>query len=356
MFYIKILILLMAAFILAACGGGGDSSSDSPGSITAPPPSEVSQPLAQIDIVEPIVSSSPSVSQSEQLGNASVNIPQRVSSPSSLNSDNYVFDEQGNAYLRPDNLCDSSELRVDISGVEPTFICPVVMDVRGLIFSNVNTELDINTEIDFEEYLQFTITGESPIIGDIDNDTSITISDLLYFENCIGGLVNTGPCISVEIDFNQDGLVDSSDLNELVLIVEEAILKQSPCDYTFSNESLNQQDLAWYTIHFLNGGLYSTASFQRCEGMLGQTVNGVIEHDDLIALASYLAKPVLGDLDADNEIGATSDLLLLEQHLQGEVVLSNTQFSAADINLDGAVDVVDSCLLESRGLATCVAL
>lgn len=53
-----------------------------------------------------------------------------------------------------------------------------------------------------------------------------------------------------------------------------------------------------------------------------------------------MAEAILGDLDGDNKI-TKMDMLLIQAHLLGKIVLSDRQKMLADINDDGEITVLD---------------
>ena len=57
--------------------------------------------------------------------------------------------------------------------------------------------------------------------------------------------------------------------------------------------------------------------------------------------------PSLGDLNSDNTLTA-ADAVLLQRYLLGEDTLTQTQWQAADLNADGAVNGFDLALLRQK--------
>lgn len=53
-----------------------------------------------------------------------------------------------------------------------------------------------------------------------------------------------------------------------------------------------------------------------------------------------MAQAILGDLDGDNKI-TKMDILLIQAHLLGKIVLNDKQKVLADINGDGEITILD---------------
>lgn len=88
---------------------------------------------------------------------------------------------------------------------------------------------------------------------------------------------------------------------------------------------------------------------------IDQTFNNQITHLDsnnqvnIIPAVSYLFKTIdvvmFGDINGDNQIGI-HDALAIQSHLTGESIISDSMLKIADINMDGAINLMDVALIQ----------